>query len=82
LILLKKELNKLNGFYVMMNSIMAKMQYYLINDIGIPKEEVYEQFTIEEQEKLIEALKENKKDRAIRRGTMPREKGNMGRPRG
>jgi hypothetical protein len=33
-------------------------------------------------EQSIEALKENKKDRAIRRGTMPREKGNMGRPRG
>lgn len=59
LILLKKELNKLNGFYVMMNSIMAKMQHYLINDIGIPKEDVYDQFTIEEQEKLIEALKDN-----------------------
>ena len=29
----------------------------------------------------IDALKENEKDRAIRRGTMPKEKSNMGRPR-
>jgi len=33
-------------------------------------------------EQSIEALKENKKDRAIRRGTMPKSKGNIGRPRG
>jgi hypothetical protein len=32
-------------------------------------------------EQSIELLKENKKDRAIRRGTIPREKGNVGRPR-
>jgi hypothetical protein len=29
----------------------------------------------------VEALKENKKDRIIRRGTLPKEKGNGGRPR-
>ena len=29
----------------------------------------------------VEALKENKKDRIIRRGTLPKEKGNKGRPR-
>ena len=29
----------------------------------------------------VEALKENEKDRVIRRGTMPKEKGNKGRPR-
>ena len=29
----------------------------------------------------VEALKENKKDRAIRRGTIPKEKSNRGRPR-
>ena len=29
----------------------------------------------------IDALKENEKDRAMRRGTMPKEKSNMGRPR-
>ena len=29
----------------------------------------------------IDALKENEKDRPIRRGTMPKEKSNMGRPR-
>ncbi len=34
------------------------------------------------EEQSIEALKENKKDRAIRRGTMPKSKGNIGRPRG
>ena len=29
----------------------------------------------------IDALKENEKDRTIRRGTMPKSKGNGGRPR-
>ena len=29
----------------------------------------------------IDALKENKKDRIIRGGTLPKEKGNKGRPR-
>ncbi len=33
------------------------------------------------EEQSIEALKENEKDRTIRRGTMPKSKGNVGRPR-
>jgi hypothetical protein len=33
------------------------------------------------EEQSIEALKENEKDRAIRRGTLPKEKSNRGRPR-
>ena len=33
------------------------------------------------EEQSIETLKENEKDRAIRRGTIPKEKGNGGRPR-
>ena len=33
------------------------------------------------EEQSIEALKENEKDRTIRRGTMPKSKGNIGRPR-
>lgn len=59
LLLLKKEVSKINGFYEDMNAIIDKLKHYLINDIGISKEEVYEHFTIEEQQKLIEALKEN-----------------------
>ncbi|HQA75361.1 hypothetical protein, partial [Flavobacterium sp.] len=53
LILLKKELNKLNGFYEMMNAIINKMKLYLVQEIGLTIEEVNQQFTIEEQEKLI-----------------------------
>jgi hypothetical protein len=59
LLLLKKEVNKLNGFYESMNSVMAKMKEYLVNDIGLSQEEVYEHFTAQEQEKLIEVLKAN-----------------------
>jgi hypothetical protein len=59
LILLKKEINKLNGYYETMNAVMNRMKEYLINDIGVPKEEVYEQFTEHEQHNLIEALKDN-----------------------
>jgi hypothetical protein len=59
LLLLKKEVNKLNGFYEMMNSVMTKMKHYLVNDIGLSQEEVYEQFTVQEQENLIEVLKDN-----------------------
>lgn len=33
------------------------------------------------EEQSIEGLKENEKDRSIRRGTMPKVKGNIGRPR-
>lgn len=33
------------------------------------------------EEQSIDALKENEKDRTIRRGTMPKTKGNVGRPR-
>ena len=33
------------------------------------------------EDQSIEALKENGKDRSIRRGTMPKVKGNIGRPR-
>jgi hypothetical protein len=33
------------------------------------------------EEQSIKAIKENEKDRAIRRGTMPKSKGNVGRPR-
>ena len=33
-------------------------------------------------EQSIDALKENEKDRSIRRGTIPKNKGNIGRPRG
>ena len=33
------------------------------------------------EEQSIKVLKENEKDRAIRRGTMPKSKGNIGRPR-
>ncbi|MCT7482127.1 inovirus Gp2 family protein [Arcobacter cryaerophilus gv. pseudocryaerophilus] len=33
------------------------------------------------EDQCIEALKENKKDRIIRRGTLPKEKSNFGRPR-
>ena len=33
------------------------------------------------EDQSIEALKENEKDRIIRRGTMPKSKGNVGRPR-
>ena len=36
---------------------------------------------IVKEEQSIEILKENEKDRAIRRGTMPKSKGNVGRPR-
>lgn len=59
LLLLKKELSKINGFYEMMNAVMGKMKEYLIHDVGIPQEEVYEQFTVQEQENLIETLKDN-----------------------
>lgn len=59
LILLKKELNKLNGFYEMMNAIINKMKLYLVQEIGLTVEEVNRQFTIEEQEKLMEILKDN-----------------------
>lgn len=59
LLLLKKELSKINGFYEDMNAIMNKLKQYLVSDVGLSKEEVYEQFTVEEQQKLIEALKEN-----------------------
>lgn len=34
------------------------------------------------EDQCIEALKENEKDRSIRRGTIPKNKGNIGRPRG
>lgn len=59
LLLLKKELSKINGFYEDMNAIINKLKQYLVSDVGLSKEEVYEQFTEEEQQKLIEALKEN-----------------------
>ncbi len=59
LILLKKELNKLNGFYEMMNAVINKMKLYLVQEIGLTIEEVNQQFTIEEQEKLMEILKDN-----------------------
>lgn len=59
LLLLKKEVSKINGFYEDMNAIMNKLKQYLVNDIGLSKEEVYEQFTVEEQQKLVEALKDN-----------------------
>lgn len=59
LLLLKKEVSKINGFYEDMNAIMNKLKQYLVNDIGLTKEEVYEQFTVEEQQKLVEALKDN-----------------------
>ncbi len=59
LLLLKKELSKINGFYEDMNAIINKLKQYLVSDVGLSKEEVYEQFTIEEQQKIIEALKEN-----------------------
>lgn len=59
LLLLKKEVSKINGFYEDMNAIMNKLKQYLVNDIGLSKEEVNEQFTLEEQQKLIEALKAN-----------------------
>ena len=59
LILLKKELNKLNGFYEMMNAVINKMKLYLVQEIGLSIEEVNQQFTIEEQEKLMEILKDN-----------------------
>ena len=59
LLLLKKELSKINGFYEDMNAIIKKLKQYLVNDVGLSKEEVYEQFTVEEQQKLIEALKDN-----------------------
>lgn len=59
LLLLKKELSKINGFYEDMNAIMNKLKQYLVSDVGLSKEEVYEQFTVEEQQKLIEALKDN-----------------------
>lgn len=48
LLLLKKEISKINGFYEMMNAVMGKMKEYLIHDVGIPQEEVYEQFTIQD----------------------------------
>ncbi|MFV5692936.1 hypothetical protein ACM55K_12990 [Flavobacterium sp. LT1R49] len=63
LLLLKKEVNKLNGFYETMNSVMTKMKEYLVNDIGLSQEQVYEQFTVQEQENLIEALKDNLMER-------------------
>lgn len=59
LLLLKKEVSKINGFYEDMNAIINRLKQYLVNDIGLSKEEVHEQFTIEEQQKLIEALKDN-----------------------
>jgi hypothetical protein len=59
LLLLKKEISKINGFYEMMNSVIGKMKEYLIYDVGIPPEEVYEQFTVQEQNNLIETLKDN-----------------------
>lgn len=59
LILLKKELNKLNGFYEMMNAVINKMKLYLVQEIDLSIEEVNQQFTIEEQEKLMEVLKDN-----------------------
>lgn len=59
LLLLKKEVSKINGFYGDMNAIMNKLKQYLVNNIGLSKEEVNEQFTLEEQQKLIEALKDN-----------------------
>lgn len=42
-----------------MNSVMAKMEEYLVNDIGLSQEEVYEQFPAQGHENLIEALKDN-----------------------
>ena len=59
LLLLKKEVSKINGFHEDMNAIITKLKKYLVNKIGLSQEEVYEQFTIQEQEKLIESLKEN-----------------------
>lgn len=59
LLLLKKEVSKINGFYEDMNAIMNRLKQYLVKDIGLSNEEVYEQFTVAEQQKLIEALKDN-----------------------
>lgn len=59
LLLLKNEVSKINGLYEMLNAVMGKMKEYLIHDLGLSKEEVYEQFTVEEQQKLFEALKDN-----------------------
>lgn len=56
LILLKKELGKLNGLYDFMNAIISRMKLYLVNEIGLTIEEVNSQFSIEEQEKVIEIL--------------------------
>lgn len=63
LILLKKELNKLNGFYEMMNGIIFKMKEHLVNKMGYNINEINQQLTIKEQENLIEILKENLLDR-------------------
>lgn len=59
LLLLKKEVSKINGFHEEMNAIITKLKKYLVNDIGLSQEEVHEQFTVQEQEKLIESLKDN-----------------------
>lgn len=59
LILLKKEISKLDGFYEAMNAIINRMKLYLVKEVGLTTEEVNKQFTKEEQENLIEILKDN-----------------------
>jgi hypothetical protein len=59
LLLLKKEVKSLSDFYEEMNTAMSKLKLKLINEFGIPQDEVNEQFSSEVQQNLVENLKES-----------------------
>ena len=60
---------------------MSLLMIALAGDIEKRRNLDYAMAYLVKEEQSIEALKENEKDRSIRRGIIPKSKGNFGRPR-